>query len=323
MALMTYFAQSYPELLVYRFLDGWAAQMWLLGRLASISHHASPDQRGRQVSWMYSMDTVGRLAGPLVGGIIAVGWGSRSPFVAYALLALVALIPSLRMTEDTPARPSTSKEGGAPARSMNLAEIIMPRLAFFGVAFFSAIARGPIFADVFHLYAAFAYNLDAAAIGILAALASGIGLPIGFLAGWLMDRYGRKVTMVPGFLGVAITMVLIALTSVFNLSVGWYVAAFLLAVTAQSLTGGSIQTIGADVAPANARGMFLGLWRFTAQVGTTLSPLLFAWLAEATGYGSAFIFIAGAAFVTVILLVTHIPESARHRNLSVPASASR
>jgi MFS family permease len=41
-ALLVMRAQSFPELLVYRFLDGWAAQMWLLGRLAAISHQASP-----------------------------------------------------------------------------------------------------------------------------------------------------------------------------------------------------------------------------------------------------------------------------------------
>jgi len=125
--------------------------------------------------------------------------------------------------------------------------------------------------------------------------------------------------MIPGFLGVAVTIVLVAFTSVLDLSLGWYIVAFLAAVTAQALTGGSIQTIGADVAPPNARGMFLGLWRFTAQVGTTLSPILFALLAEWSGYGAAFMFIAGAAFVTLLLLVTHIPETAR---VSTPSTAA-
>src|SRR5579871_2959102 len=97
MALMVLTAHSFPELLVYRFLDGWAAQMWLLGRLARISYGAASGQRGRQVTWMYGMDNVGRFSGPLVGGFIAATWGERSPFAAYALLALLALIPTIKL----------------------------------------------------------------------------------------------------------------------------------------------------------------------------------------------------------------------------------
>src|SRR5262249_14342211 len=63
-ALLVARSTSFPELLFYRFADGWAAQMWLLARLASISHGARAGQRGRQVSWMYGMDNLGRLSGP-------------------------------------------------------------------------------------------------------------------------------------------------------------------------------------------------------------------------------------------------------------------
>ena len=181
------------------------------------------------------------------------------------------------------------------------------------MAFFSAVARGPIFADMLHLYAAFTYSLDARGIGILATSASLLGLPISFLAGWLMDRFGRKATMVPGFIGVTIMMLLLAVTAVLHLSLQWYVAAFLAGVAVQSLTGGSIQTIGADVAPPQARGMFLGLWRFTGQVGQTTSPIVFAFLASALGYGSSFVFIAAAAATTALLLITRVPETGKRK----------
>jgi len=106
-------------------------------------------------------------------------------------------------------------------------------------------------------------------------------------------------------------MLLLAATAILHLSLAWYVAAFLAGVAAQSLTGGSIQTIGADVAPPQARGMFLGLWRFTGQVGQTASPVAFAFLASIVGYGSSFVFIAGAAAVTALLLITRVPETGK------------
>jgi MFS family permease len=317
-ALLVARAQSFPELLIYRFIDGWAAQMWLLARLAAISHRAAIGQRGRQVSWMYGMDNLGRLTGPLVGGFLAASLGERSPFVAYAVLALIALIPTVKLAKEVPRRGVIASPLARTA-PVTLWRIVAPRLPFFGVAFFSAVARGPIFADMLHLYAAFTYNLDAAGIGVLATVASVISLPISFLAGWLMDHLGRKATMVPGFIGVSFMMLLLAVTAVLHLSLVWYVATFLAGVAAQSLTGGSIQTIGADVAPPEARGLFLGVWRFTGQVGQTASPVAFAFLASTTGYGSSFVFIACAAAITPLLLITLVPETGKARAATVAA----
>jgi len=320
MALLVMTAQSFPELLIYRFFDGWAAQMWLLARLARISFGAASSQRGRQVTWMYGMDNVGRLAGPLVGGLIAATWGDRSPFAAYAVLALLALIPTVKLApEIRPVQVERSRSAPSQTRRPSLREIVLPRLQYFGVAFFSAMARGPIFAGVMHLYAAFAYNLDAQAIGVLATTTSVMALPVSFTSGWLMDRFGRKITMVPGFLGVSLTMLGVAATAFLQLPLGWYVAAFLCAAAAQSLTGGSVQTIGADVAPDGARGMFLGLWRFTAQIGTAASPSIFAFLADHSGYGFSFVYVAMAAAVVVVLLIAYVPDT---RASHEPAPAS-
>ena len=142
------------------------------------------------------------------------------------------------------------------------------------------------------LYAAFAYQLGPAQIAVLATGANIINLPIAFTAGWMMDRFGRKRTMVPGFGGVALTMAALAVCAFIPLAYAWYVGLFFLAIAAQALTGSSIQTVGADVAPPEARGIFLGVWRLTGQGGATLSPILFAVIAETLGYGSSFVFVA-------------------------------
>ncbi|MBM2810496.1 MAG: putative family arabinose efflux permease [Chloroflexi bacterium] len=305
-ALLVITAQGFPELLLYRFLGGWASLMWLMARLAGISQRAEAGQRGRQVSWMFGMDNVGHLAGPLVGGFIAAAWGPRAPFAAYAVLALLALIPTIKYSAAPAARRAAER---AAVRTISLREIILPRLSYFGVSFFSAVARGPLFGGMIYLYATYAYELDAPSIGLLATASSVITLPIGFGAGWLMDRFGRKVTMVPGFLGVAITMLLLAGTAFMQMPLPWFLAAFLTAVAAQGLTGGSVQTVGADVAPPEARGLFLGMWRFVAQIGTSLSPMAFAFLADHLGYGSSFIFVAVAASIVVFLLIALIPET--------------
>ena len=301
---------SFTALIVLRFFNGIAAQMWLMGRLAAISHSAAPTQRGRLVSWMFGMDNTGKLAGPVIGGFIAAAWGARAPFLVYAVMALLALVPTVLLAEDTPRRDRATREQ-ARAAGLSLWQIFAPRWPYFGVALFAGLTRGPVNADMLHLYAAFAYRLGPVAIGYLATSAAVISLPISLTSGWLMDRFGRKRTMVPGFSGVVVMMSALAVSAFLHLSLVWYVSLFLLGIAVQSLTGGSIQTIGADVAPPQARGTFLGMWRFIGQGGTTVGPIIFAAIADQINYGSAFVYIAVSAAAVAFLLIRYVPET-RH-----------
>ena len=303
-------AHSFPQLLVLRFFNGCAAQMWLMARLATISHSAPPGQRGRQVTWMFGMDHTGKLAGPVVGGFIGSDWGVHAPFLVYAALALLALAPAWLYSEGTPPRERVAHQKVSVAlRFRSLAQMVRSRLVYFGVALFAGMTRGPTQADLYHLYAAFAYQLGPKEIGYLATAGALLSWPVGFLAGWMMDRFGRKRTMVPGFAGVALSTVALALAAFLHLSLAWYVALFLLGITLQGLTSGSVQTVGADVAPPEARGTFLGLWRFTSQGGAALSPIMFAVLADMVNYGSSFLFIAASAATVAFLLVRYVPET--------------
>ena len=308
-ALATAFAHSFGELLVLRFLNGVAAQMWVMARLAAISHGAAPSERGRLVSWMFGMDTTGRLAGPVVGGFVAAAWGLRAPFVIYACVALLALVPTVLFAHDTPPRGDGEHRAPPLPASRILRELVLPRLSYFAVSLFAGLTRGPIVADLPYLYAAFAYHLGPQQIGYLATTATLIVWPIGFLAGWMMDHFGRKWTMVPGFGGVGLSMSTLAASAFLHLSFAWFVPLFLIAAALQGLTGGSVQTIGADVAPPEARGTFLGLWSFTGQGAMTLSPFIFALLADTVNYGASFLFTAASGAVVAFLLVRYIPET--------------
>lgn len=303
-----FFSDNFTELLILRFFTGMAAQMWQMARLASISYGAAPSQRGRLVSWMFGMDSTGRLTGPIIGGFIAAAWGPRAPFLIFAAMALIALVPTSAFGKDTPRQSKRDKKA---ARTMSLRDVIMPRLVYFGVALFAGLTRGPLNADLLHLYAAFAYGLGPQQIGYLATAASCLSLPIGFTGGWIMDRFGRKRTMVPGFTGVTIAMALLAVSAYAQLSLAWYVGLFLLGVATQALTGGSVQTVGADVAPAEARGTFLGIWRFTGQGGVALGPIIFALVADTVDYGTAFLFTSSCAAVVAFLLIRYVPETGR------------
>jgi MFS family permease len=312
MAFAVVFAHTFPELVIFRFIDGFAAQMWLMGRLAGISYGAAANQRGRQVTWMFGMDSTGRLAGPLVGGLIATYLGLRAPFAAYGVLALLALIPGFFFIQEVPhGRRLAANGASATVRKLSIKEIVLPRMVYFGVALFAAMARGPMSADLMNLYAAFRYHLSPAAIGFMASGASCISLPMTFLSGWGLDHWGRKRLMVPGFFGLGVVVMGMAVSAALGLSFPIYLTLFLLGVFSLGFTSGSIQTVGADVAPPEARGMFLGLWRFAGQTGTAGSPILFALLADHSGYPSSFIMVAISAMIVGYLVLFRVPESGR------------
>lgn len=304
-ATATVFARSFPELLAYRFLSGAGAQVWLVARLAGISREAPPDQRGRQVSWMFGMDNTGKVAGPLAGGLLASGTSPRAPFVVFAVLACLALLFTLS------ASPRTVHDSSAPQKPDRFTWRGMTRgkSGLLLLALFAGLTRGPVQADLLHLYVAFAYGVGPRGIGVLATTAAVISLPVGFIAGWAMDRFGRRTTMVPGFIGVFLAMVALAAVAGLGSPLPWFIAGFLAGTLSTALTGGSIQTVGADIAPATHRGSFLGLWRLVGQSGVTASPLLFVAVAGAVGYAWSFVLVAGCALVVTGLILRYVRPS--------------
>jgi MFS family permease len=124
-----------------------------------------------------------------------------------------------------------------------------------------------------------------------------------------MDRFGRKVNTVPGFVILASGLAFTAWTAHAQLPFGAFVVAFLWFHIGQSITSGNMQVIGSDIAPAQARGQFFGVWRLIGEIGQLLSPIAFAYLVESYGYDAGFVFLSATAFATAIVLAFLVKES--------------
>ena len=308
-------AESFPELLAYRFLAGWATQMWTLARLTMISDSGG-GRRARQVTSMIAMDMTGRLAGPALGGFLAATIDVRAPFVVHGLLALLAIIPSFYLGRGVAARAETARvaaTGGQPAgRRLTLAELLTgTALLLFLSQLLANVTRGVIFNGTLLFYAAYAYNVAPDELGYIAAITGVTGVPMAFLMGHLMDRFGRRATIIPGQTLLGVTFGLMAITAFVHSPFPLFVVALALVQFAQSVTFGSMQTLGTDVAPPHARGQFLGVWRLMAEIGSLLSPSLFAVVAEVAGYGWAFLVPGVAGVLTAVLVATQVTETLR------------
>jgi MFS family permease len=115
-------------------------------------------------------------------------------------------------------------------------------------------------------------GLDAEVISLVFGLSGALDIVLFYPAGKIMDRYGRLWVGIPSMLFMGAAMAALPFT---GSVVGLAVVAGLLGL-GNGLGSGLVMTIGADVAPADARAPFLGVWRLFQDTGEGVGPLLVA-----------------------------------------------
>lgn len=310
-------AQSFPELLFYRFLGGAATQMWGLGWLAIIADTGNQGQRGRQITGMHAMESLGRISGPLVGGIIATLWDVRMPFVFYGVLCLIAVVPGFLLIKETVRADRHGRvqpSAGGAQRRLGLDWLFTaPVLIFLGAQLIGAVTRGALQHGSLNFYAVYVYEVDAATIGFLGTAATALSIPIMVASGAVMDRFGRKAAILPGFTSLGLALAFMGLTAYAEWPFSSYVAAFLIVVATNTITTGNMQTLGSDIAPAEARGSFFGISQTVVQVGHIVSPIAFALLSENVGAWVAFLFLSLQSIAVAVIVGVGIREPGRAR----------
>lgn len=301
------FTTSFPQLLVLRFIGGAAEQMWMLARLAVITDTAGTRQRGRQITWMAALNRVGDLGGPAAGGFLAYFFDVRIPFVIYGIIVFLAILPSFFIMKETkpPLAPGVKGQAGGSPGSWTVVFTAMMTLqifAFLVAQFCANVARMGFQSGTVMLYAAFAYDLGPEVLGVIATIAGVLSLPVVFSTGPIMDRFGRKKVMVPGFFLVGVMAFFLAATTVGPMPLPFFVLAYTLQLTAQSMTGGTMQVLGSDLAPPSARGRFFAIWRMIANFASTVGPTMVAVVSEAASYTVAF-GVVGVMGISVALLL--------------------
>jgi hypothetical protein len=118
-----------------------------------------------------------------------------------------------------------------------------------------------------------------------------------------MDRFGRIWAAVPPLLGLALLHF-----AVFTIhdGTGFLIMASAMAL-ANGLGSGIILTIGADLAPPEARNEFLASYRLITDVGVAGSAPLLSGLTGAIGLGAAMATFGGIGLIGAYLLWRYIP----------------
>jgi len=310
-AVLSAFAGSFYELLLYRFFTGIAMSMWMVARSAMIAESIHPSIRGRVMSTFQGVNMIGTTAGPAIGGIVAQLWGIRSPFFFYAGSTFVSLLACLAFIKETnPNRQGTKK----PEQKVSLREVaqlftfpvIMAAFANF-INFMKFAARGV----VIPLFAADVLGLNPGEIGLVLSASTLTNLIMVTPAGYIVDKYGRKTGLVPAFLLTGIVYALYPYSTDFT-SITIFSA--LLGI-AGGLGGGATQTMAADLAPEGYRGFFLGFWTTIGDLGSAVGPVMLGIVADASDLAMPFYVLAalmGIGCVTTQLFVRETLKKDQH-----------
>jgi MFS family permease len=316
-AAAMFWATSVSEVVVYRLLAGFGQSLYSVARHAYIAGAVKISGRGRAISLMGGLFRIGRFAGPMIGGTVAKAYGLRLPFLvvgtayAAALAVMAAFVPAAK---GSPRSASSAPSGG------HLLGTVRSRLGVLASAgagqFFAQMIRAGR-TIIIPLYAADVIGLDVQAIGLILSLSSAVDMSLFYPAGLVMDRLGRKYAIVPSFVIQAIAMSLVPLTGDFA---GLLLAASLIGL-GNGFGSGSMMTLGADLAPRENRGEFLGVWRLIGDAGASGGPLVVGGVADLVALPTAALIMSGAGLMAGAIFFLLVPETLKEQQpVATPSS---
>jgi MFS family permease len=295
-----------------RLVAGIGAAMWGLSRHAYLTESIRTEARGRSIAAAGGAQRIGLLVGPAAGGVIAGTLGFAAAFFAFGLVAVVAFILCAAFLEHrSPAERQPRRRLGHRAALRQVLTQQRRLLLVSGMGFVLAQTIRSGRKVVLPLYAGVALSLDVQAVGWVLSIAAAFDVALFPLAGMLMDRFGRKYAIVPCFTIQAIGMLLVPLAGGFaGLALAGAVIGF-----GNGIGAGTMMTLGADLAPRDTIGEFLGVWRLIGDAGGMGGPVAVGAIADLMTLASAPLVIAALGFGAAAVFSWGVPET-----LSPPAA---
>lgn len=307
-------AHSVALVIGLRLTSGFGRALWNLARHAFLTEATRSGGRGRAISAFGGVGRLGTFAGPAAGGAVAAAFGLRAPFVVYGAVALAAVVVVARFVP-TPASRGAGWRAAAPTGAAGFGAV----RRFAGILSTAGLAQ--LMAQMLRagrqvllpLYASQVLGLSVGTVGLIVAASSFADMTLFYPAGLLMDRRGRKFAIVPSFLVQAGGLALVPLTQ----GVATLLGAAVVLGLGNGLSAGTMMTLGADLAPPEALGEFLGVWRLVGDAGSSGGPLLVGAVAEVMDLGLAAVAVAVVGVAAALVFAYRVPETLRREERTV------
>jgi MFS family permease len=305
--LALFWTSIVPLVILLRIVAGFGISLFNIAIHAYIAEAVTSSNRGRSLALWGGTVRVGRLAGPVLGGIIAASFGLRIPFIVYGLTCGMAVAVVALFARAFKRPPKSSSTQGR-SNGQHLVDTIKNNYrtltaAGSGFLFGQMVRAGRVI--IIPLYAADVLGLDVDMIGYIVGISAVIDLSLFYPAGMIMDRVGRKFASVPCFALQGLGMMLVPLAG----STGGLILAATVMGVGNGFGSGAMLTLGADLAPEEERGEFLGVWRLIGDVGSTGGPLVVGAVADIFILPIAALVMGAAGLISAAILYFKVPET--------------
>ena len=314
--LLCAWAPTYAVFVAGRFVAGGGAALVMIAGTVVLADITTPTNRGRTMAIYQGVFLFAVGIGPMPGGLLAERFGLVAPFVVYAAAGLLAAgLAWVFVPETRGVARLAAADIAAPLPAFSAQVRLLTRHTGFVlvslISFVSAVARTGALFNVIPVAASDRLGLDAAQIGVGLGAASLVGLVLIYPSGVLVDRYGRKIVIMPATLMSAASMVLFLVMP----SYGWFVAACVVWSIATGVSGAAPAAYAADTAPAGMNAAAMSAFRMLGDLGYVVGPLALGLITDAYGAGVALATAAVLLAAAALLFAGCAPESHRARAL--------
>ena len=299
--VLQFYSTSYMQFIILEFLGAIGVSMWSTGSAIVMADITERDNRGRANAIRGMASRLGSISGPLVGAVLTTFFGLRSLFMFNAItkipihILLAWLIKETRPQEAAQPRatqPSSTKEAAAPEKpkeELNLSIFFTPAVIVVAIATLIHSMEGfqGVMGILFPLHVQATAGMNDADVGTMMGLAATVTFLISFPNGIIVDRLGRKASIVPGMILLGISGFMLSAVTDF-MSV---IMMILVYGVGTGMSMGSTEVYAMDLAPVRGRGTFLGIWSLLRNVGGIIAPLTIGTVAQYYGLPLAFIIV--------------------------------
>jgi len=293
---------------VLQIFSGVGIALYNISRHAYLTNNSNVTNRGRAISIFAGMFRIGNFLGPGLGGSIGENISLVAPFIVYGAGCTAAFLSVLIFLKN-PKVEIVSTE-----THHNVLKTIRENYK----VLFSAGA-GQLFGQMIRagrkvlipLFAADVIGLDLEQTGIIISVAAFVDMCMFIIAGYVMDRFGRLYAIVPCFGIQGLAMLLIPFTTSFES----LLVVMVMMGLANGLGSGTMMTVGADLAPPDQRGEFLGVWRLIGDSGFMGAPLIVGVVAQVVALPMAAVAMAFAGFTAAGIFAFRVPETLENRRV--------
>jgi MFS transporter, DHA1 family, multidrug resistance protein len=302
-------ATGYPEFITARFVAGFGAGLITTAGQIVLADISAPDRRGRNIGVYMGTFIFAAGVGPYPGGLIAERFGLAAPFTAYGIAGLVVTAVAWFAIAETRAMAGrSSSAGGVHVSHMAQVRALMRQIGYVLVCVLAlmntAVRTGGLFALI-PLLMASRLGLPVSSIGFILAVGSVCGVVAAYPGGWLADKFGRRVVIIPATLLTAASMLLFcwaqSYVAFMIASIAWSVAS--------SVSGSAPAAYAVDSAPPGMNAAAISTYRMMGDVGYVIGPLALGAAADLVGPNPALIVLAALMAAASLAFALFAPET--------------